>query len=248
MRILVVDDEEPARQRLIRLIEEIGGEFEVVGEAADGDQAVTEAVARDADLVLLDIRMPEVDGLEAADRLSELDPPPAVIFVTAYEGYALDAFERKVEDYLVKPVRRDRLEDALKRASVFTRAQLASQAVASGASPPANRRHHLSAHYRGGLQTVAISDIVYLLAEHKYVTVRHVEGSMLVDESLKALEQEFTDRFMRIHRNALVARECLVGLEKTSDGSSQVCLKGIEEHLPVSRRHLPDVRRFLRSG
>lgn len=244
MRILVVDDEAPARERLRRLIDDLNDGHEIVGEAANGTEVANKCIETDADLVLLDVQMPGLNGLDVAGKLANLEPPPAVILVTAYPEYALAAFERKVTDYLVKPVRRERLRDALQRLSTTTRPQRA------GAEPPVrpNRRQHLSAHYRGGVQTVPVEDVLYLLAEQKYVTVRHSDGRMLIDESLKALEQEFPDRFMRIHRNALVASACLVGLEKVSEGASVAVLTGCDERLPVSRRHLPEVRRFLRHG
>jgi two-component system, LytTR family, response regulator AlgR len=242
MRVLVVDDEGPARERLRRLIEELGGDYQVVGEAANGMGVAAQCIETDADLVFLDVQMPGRNGLEVAGELAALEPPPAVVLVTAYPEYALDAFERNVADYLVKPVRRERLLEALQRLPTTTRAQRPG----ASASLDADRRRHLSAHYRGGVQTVPVDDVLYLLAEQKYVTVRHSEGRMLIDESLKALEQEFPDRFMRIHRNALVASECLVGLEKGPDGASMAVLNGCEERLPVSRRHLPEVRRFLR--
>ncbi|MGB5835040.1 MAG: LytTR family DNA-binding domain-containing protein [Thiohalocapsa sp.] len=244
MKILVVDDEAPARERLRRLIEDLQDGHEVVGEAANGTEVAEKCIETQADLVLLDVRMPGPDGLDVAERLAGLDPPPAVILVTAFPEYALDAFERKVADYLVKPVRRERLLEALRRLPVTTRPQ--REGTQTAVDP--NRRHHLSAHYRGGVQTVPVEEVLYLLAEQKYVTVRHQGGRLLIDESLKALEQEFSDRFMRIHRNALVASACLVGLEKGPDGASLAVLIGCDERLPVSRRHLPDVRRFLRHG
>ncbi|TVQ84895.1 MAG: DNA-binding response regulator [Chromatiaceae bacterium] len=259
MRILLVDDEAPARDRLRRLLAECGDSYEVVGEATSGEEVVTRCIEHDADLVLLDVHLPGMDGLAVAEALAQLTPPPAVVLVTAYPEHALDAFEHKVADYLVKPVRRERLCAALMRLPVTTRAQLAEVSDRAGGADlsadleadtdtPARRRRHLSAHYRGGVQTVPIESILYLLAEQKYVTVRHQEGSMLVDESLKALEQEFPDRFMRIHRNALVASALLVGLEKGPEGTSLAVLRGCDERLPVSRRHLPEVRRFLRNG
>jgi two-component system response regulator AlgR len=242
MRILLVDDEALARERLRRLIDELGGDYQVVGEASSSAQVVAESSRTEADVVLLDIQMPGASGLQVATDLARLDPPPAVVLVTAFPDYALDAFEHSVADYLVKPVRRDRLLGALERLPRTTRPHRASgESLAD-----AERRRHLSAHYRGGVQTVAIEDVLYLLAEQKYVTVRHLGGRMLIDESLKALEQEFPDRFMRIHRNALVTRGRLVGLSKTTDGATLAVLEGCDECLPVSRRHLPDVRRFLR--
>lgn len=246
MKVLVVDDEAPARQRLIRLIDELDGDYEVVGEAADGFEAVEQAGSRPVDVVLLDVQMPGMTGLDAAKALAELDPPPAVILVTAYEQYALAAFEHKVEDYLVKPVRRERLQAALERVSVPTRPQRSALEHAQSATP--GRRRTISAHYRGGLQTVPIEDIVYLQADNKYVTVRHTGGEILIDESLKSLEEEFPDIFLRIHRNALVAKSRLYGLEKGNDGGTEVRLRDCAERLPVSRRHLPDIRRWLRAG
>jgi len=243
MKILLVDDEAPARERLRRLIEELGDGYSVVGEAANGDQALATARETDVDVVLLDQKMPGLSGLETAAALEELDPPPAVVLVTAYPDYALDAFECHVADYLVKPVRRERLAATLERLPRTTRPQ---RVPASNGEHEARR--HLSAHYRGGVQTVLIEDVLYLLAEQKYVTVRHAGGRILIDESLKSLEQEFPDRFVRIHRNALVAIEQLVGLEKGADGASVAVLAGCEERLPVSRRHLPEIRRFLRHG
>jgi two-component system response regulator AlgR len=247
MKIMVVDDESPARQRLIRLLSEIPGDYELAGEAADGIEALELCRSRPVDLILLDVQMPGMDGLDVARELARLAPPPAVILVTAYEQYALAAFENNVEDYLVKPVRRERLQAALERARMPTRAQQTALAETPRAAQRA-RRHSLSAHYRGGLQTVPVDDIIYLQAEHKYVTVRHTGGELLVDESLKSLEDEFTDLFLRIHRNALVARSRLAGLEKGPDGSTLVRLRDCKDHLPVSRRHLAEIRRWLRSG
>lgn len=246
MRILIVDDETPARERLCRLISDLEGDYEVVGEAIDGETAMCACRERDVDLLLLDINMPGMGGLEAAGYLAEMNPPPAVIVVTAYEEYALNAFERGVADYLVKPVRRERLQRALERIQVPNRPQ--RTALVNKEPDLPRRRFQLTAHYRGGLQAVPIDEVIYLQADHKYVTVRHIGGSLLVDESLKSLEDEFTNLFMRIHRNAMVARHKIEGIEKSLDGSSLVCLRGCEERLPVSRRHLPDVRRWLRLG
>ncbi|WP_058554694.1 LytTR family DNA-binding domain-containing protein [Thiohalocapsa sp. ML1] len=244
MKILLVDDEALARERLRRLIEELGDGYEVVGEAATGEAAIAAMLESDADLVLLDQKMPGMSGLDAAAALAQLDPPPAVVLVTAYPEYALEAFEHDVADYLVKPVRRERLQAALERVPRMTRPQHAY----AERQEHGGRRRHLSAHYRGGVQTVLVEEVLYLLAEQKYVTVRHAGGRMLIDESLKSLEEEYPDRFVRIHRNALVAIEQLVGLEKAADGASLAVLAGCEERLPVSRRHLPEIRRFLRHG
>jgi two-component system response regulator AlgR len=246
MNILVVDDEPHARQRLRRLIQDLGSDYRVVAEATHGEEALARCAEHRIDVVLLDILMPGMSGLDVASRLAELDPPPAVVLVTAYQQHALEAFARKVQDYLVKPVRRERLQEALERVRIPTRPQHAAIAAAQAGRP--HRRNYLAAPYRGNLQTVPIGEIIYLLADQKYVTVRHKGGDLLVDEALKALEDEFPDLFMRIHRNALVARSRLVGLDKGPEGSTLVRLRGCEERLPVSRRHVSEVRRWLRGG
>lgn len=243
MKILIVDDEAPARERLRRLLAELGDQYPVVAEAGDGEAALDACDNEDVELVLLDINMPGMDGMETAARLAEFDPPPAVILVTAHDGYALEAFEHKVQDYLVKPVRRERLQAALERVCIPTRVQ---REVMREVDP--KRRRQLTAHYRGSLVAVPVEEVLFLQAEHKYVTVRHLGGQILLDASLKALEEEFTDLFMRVHRNALVSRRRVGGLEKAADGSSLVRLRGCNERLPVSRRHLSDVRRWLRLG
>jgi two-component system, LytTR family, response regulator AlgR len=244
VKILIVDDEGPARERLRRLLQEAGDHYEVVGEAGDGETALEACDNNeDIELVLLDISMPGMDGLETAARLAELAPPPVVILVTAHDAFALDAFERGVQDYLVKPVRRERLQAALERVRLPTRVQQDSLR-----EPSPKRRRHLTAHYRGSLVAVPVEEVLYLQAEHKYVTVRHASGQILLDEPLKALEDEFSDLFMRVHRNALVSRRQVSGLDRAPDGSTLVRLRGCEERLPVSRRHLGEVRRWLRLG
>ncbi|WPL17791.1 Transcriptional regulatory protein YpdB [Thiorhodovibrio winogradskyi] len=244
MKILLVDDEAHARERLRRLIAELDDHYQVAAEADNGADALRRCIETNADLVLLDIRMPGMDGLSVAEHLARLSPPPAVILITAYPEYALEAFEHQVANYLVKPVRGERLREALERLRVTTKAQ---QQLAAEEAPSAPRRH-LSAQYRGGVQTVAIEDILFLQAEQKYVTVYHGRGKMLLDESLKTLEQEFPERFLRIHRSILVCARRLIGLEKSPDGGIFAILDGTDQRLPVSRRHLPNVRRFLRAN
>ena len=247
VRILVVDDEAHARDRLRRLVTELEGDYEVVAEAADGECALELCDSLAADLVLLDIEMPGMDGLATARRLADLEPPPAVIMVTAYPQYALEAFEGRAADYLLKPVRRERLLAALERARTTTRPQRITTTVATLVAP-AHQRRRLSARYRGSLQVVPIEEIIYLQAEHKYVTARHRTGRMLLDESLRSLEEEFPDVFIRVHRSTLVAREQVTGLERDREGTNLVRMNGCEERLPVSRRHLPEIRRWLQRG
>ena len=221
MKALVVDDEALARERIIALLRECG--VETVGEAADGRAAVEAAARLRPDLVMLDIRMPVMDGLEAARHMAALEAPPALIFCTAYDEHALAAFEASAIDYLVKPVRLERLRTALERARRFAAGTLDKIEAGTG-SPRA--RSHLCARVRGNLVLVPVGDIVYLLAEDKYVVVHHVRGEVLIEEALKALETEFDDRFVRIHRNCLVARDRITGLVRGADGVVYAQLDG----------------------
>jgi two-component system response regulator AlgR len=240
VKILVVDDEALARQRLVALIEELGSPYQLIAEAADGDEALRLFNELGADLVLMDIRMPGMDGLEAAQRLAESNEPPAVVFTTAYEEHALQAFESAALDYLLKPVRKERLLNALQRSQRLTRSQLACVSLKEQEVP------QLHASYRGGLKTLPLDQVIYLRADSKYVVARHEEGELLLEESLKGLQERYGDWLLRIHRKALVVRRHLLGLEKGSDGIPRVVMRGCNETLEVSRRHLPEVRRILR--
>lgn len=241
MKILVVDDEAPARQRLRRLIEDIPG-CEVAGEAADGVEAVRMADRTAADIVLLDVRMPGMDGLEVARHLCGAEPPPAIVFTTAFGDHALEAFEARAVDYLVKPVRAGRLSSAIEAAGRQNRAQL--QTLGDGEAP----RQQLCARLGGQLQMVEVDDVRYFMAEHKYVTVRHGCGEVLLEEPLKALEEEFGTRFLRVHRRALVAPRWVGGMRKSSDGRPCIWFHDIDDTIEVSRRHLATVRQRLRAG
>jgi two-component system response regulator AlgR len=241
MNILIVDDEVPARAHLQSLLQEIGPPYRVVGEAASGEQALAACGEMPVDLVLLDIRMPGMDGLATAARLADGEQPPAVIFTTAFDEHALAAFEKNAIDYLLKPIRKRRLEQALAKAVSLTRPQLQ---VLQGLQNQGEAA--VSATFRGGLQRIPLSEIFYFRAEQKYVVARHTAGEALLEESLKSLEKQFGDRFLRIHRNALVAKAKLAGLQKESDGRTLIVLKDLEERLDVSRRHLAGVRRFLK--
>jgi two-component system response regulator AlgR len=242
MKILICDDEAPARERLRAMIEQeqLG---EVVAEAETGQQALQMIQQTAPDVVLLDIRMPGMDGVEAAQHINQLPTPPAIVFTTAFNEYALQAFETHAVDYLLKPVRQARLSEALAAATRLSRAQL--QALRGG--PAGNReRTHITARMAGELQLIAIEAIRYFQAEHKYVTVRHAEGQVLIEESLRSLEEEFGDRFLRIHRNALVALEHIGALEKDNAGRNRIRFKDIDDRLEVSRRHLPGLRKRLK--
>ncbi len=242
MKVLIADDEPLARERLAALLAELDG-VECIGAAADGHEAVEMATRLGPDVVLLDIAMPGLDGLGAARALGALEAPPAIVFCTAYDQHALDAFEAAAADYLLKPVRRERLEAALARARKLVPVP-PPPAGAAGDGP----RSHLCARLRGSLRRIPIEDVRYLQAEEKYVVVHHAHGEDLVEDSLKQLEAEFGERFVRIHRNCLVAREELRELRRLPDGRVHAVLRSGGPALEVSRRCLPALRERLRAG
>jgi two-component system response regulator AlgR len=242
MKVLIIDDEPPARARMAGLLAD-AGDVEIVGEAVDGRSGVELASRLAPDLVLLDINMPLMSGLEVARHLATLESPPAVIFCTAYDEHALAAFEADAIDYLVKPIRLERLQAALARARRYSGAALA-RAQSATAQPV--RRTHLCARVRGNLVMVAVADVEFFLAEDKYVRVHHARGEVLIEESLKALEVEFDDRFVRIHRNCLVAKNRLAGLVRAGEERIFVRLADSEVQLEVSRRNLPALRKFVK--
>jgi two-component system response regulator AlgR len=239
MKVLIVDDEAPARARLRRLVEEIDG-TEVVGEAADGRSALEAQQRLLPDLLLLDIRMPVMDGMETARELARLPEPPAVIFTTAYSEHALEAFDFAAIDYLLKPVRKERLVQALQRAQRLTPAALESKDEKGG-------RKHLTVRKQGGLHLIPFSEITHFQADNKYVTAYLLGREELLEESLKQLEEEYGERLLRIHRNALVNLKALEGMEKDSEGRCYVTLQGAGRGPEISRRHLAEVRRVLKS-
>jgi two-component system response regulator AlgR len=248
LKILIVDDEQPARERLRRLIDD-GGQHTVVAEAANGAEALAMAALHNPDVVLLDIRMPGVDGIETAHHLNSMEAPPAVVFTTAYDQYAVEAFDARAIGYVLKPVRRGRLERALEHAARIT-AQMLKQL--SDETKLKSRRQHVCTREHGELRLIPISDIRYFNADQKYVTVHHGGGQSLIDDSLRTLEEEFADKFVRIHRSVLVALAQVDRLEKTPDGATQIVLRGEavndDDELTISRRHLADVRRRLKGS
>jgi len=243
MKCLVVDDESLARQRLTRLLDDMG-EWKVCGEAANGEQALQQVQQLRPDLVLMDIRMPGMDGLEAARHMVQLENPPALVFATAYGDHALEAFETQAVDYLLKPIHPQRLKQALHKARRLSGVELEKLQQSQANS----RRMHLCAHKRGNLELVPIDEVVYLQADNKYVTVCSASRQILIEESLKSLEQEFASYLIRIHRNALVAVTAIRGLEKNAEGHCCVLLDGVDERLEVSRRLLPVVRKRIKNG
>lgn len=243
MRILIVDDEKLARDRLRELVTEIGGHT-VVGEGRNGNEAVEKASELNPDILLMDIRMPGMDGLEAAMHLMGMENPPSVIFTTAYDQHALDAFEVNAVDYLLKPIRKDRLANALVKARKLTQKQLRE---INEARDEETERTHISVHMRGNIRLVPLTDICYFLADSKYVVVRTQDEEHLIEDSLVNLEKEFDERFLRIHRNALVAKNYVNAIEKNPTGAWQVSIKSIDKKLDVSRRHAASVRRWARN-
>jgi two-component system response regulator AlgR len=246
MKVLIVDDEQPARERLKQLLDD-ESDYTCVGEAANGSDALKLSARLHPDIILLDIRMPGLDGIETAHHLNALDNPPAVIFATAYDEYAIDAFDARAIGYVLKPVRRSKLVDALEQASRLAPSTLSS--VASDANMRSVRKH-VCARAHGELRLIPVADISCFRADQKYVAVDHSNGEDLIDESLKALAEEFSDDFVRIHRGALVAVRSIDRVEKTTDGKSLVVLRDNsqveDKELIISRRHLAEVRRRLK--
>ena len=240
-RVLIVDDEPPARARLRQLLAEIP-DTACIGEAATGEEAVARVEESAPDIVLLDIRMPGIGGLEAARRIAALDDPPAVIFTTAYEQHALEAFDAQASGYLLKPVRRERLAAALARARRPSRAQLSNPQDTA----PAPRRAHVTARVRDQLKLIPVADIVCFIAEQKYTTVRHKGGDDLIEDSLRTLEEEFGELFVRIHRSALVALAQVESLDRDAAGHFTIRLRQGGGRLQVSRRLAAEVQRRLR--
>lgn len=248
MNVLIVDDEAPARDRLRQLLEDFA-EHTVVGEAANGHEALQLAASLQPEVILLDIRMPGLDGVETAHHLNAFEQPPAVVFTTAYDEYAIDAFEANAIGYVMKPVRRERLAQALTQAARLTHGVLGEVARQSGL---AQNRQHVCARVQGELRLIAVQDVHYFLADQKYVSVVHENGRDLIDDSLKSLEEEFADGFVRIHRGALVAVTRIESLKKAEDGRTQVMLRdntlNDTDDLLISRRHLTNVKRRLTKG
>ncbi len=244
LAVFVVDDEPPARNRIKELLIDCAEQLplEIAGEAGNGREALDKLAETHADVVLMDIRMPQMDGIELAQHLNKLPKPPVIIFTTAYDAYAIKAFELHAIDYLLKPIRLGRLFEALTHAR--TAVPLRTEVLQELIPEP---RKHLSIHERGKILLIPIEDALYLRAELKYITVRTAEREYLIEESLTALEKEFATRFVRIHRNCLIAKDAIEGFERGGDeGESgwMVKLKGLDELLAISRRQQHIVKEF----
>lgn len=252
LKVLITDDETLARSRLCDLLNDIA-QVNIVGEAKNGKEALRLAEETQADIVLLDIRMPQMDGIEVAQHLQKLNMPPAVIFTTAYDDYAIQAFEINAIDYLLKPIRLERLQTAIQKVQALRPTQLAAL------KPLQKQRSHFSVHERGRVLLIPVAEVIYLRAELKYTTLRTKEKEYLIDDSLISLEQEFADTFLRLHRNCLVAQASIAGYEKRQHGDQEadqnqneaaciVLLKDLDEVIPVSRRQQHLLKQFVKTG
>lgn len=241
MRVLIVDDEPLARARLRRQLILLP-KIEVIGEAENGEQAISACNDLRPQVVLMDIRMPGLDGLSAALQLAQKPASPAVIFCTAYDDYAVEAFDANAVGYLLKPVSQEKLAAALEKAERLSATQL--DALKPVALQP-DMRSHITAKSRRGMELIPLSEVRYFIADHKYVTVYHRFGEVLIDDTLKELEEEFDNKLLRVHRNALVVADQVLGLERVAMGQYRVKLADIAHGPIVSRRHLSEVRHAL---
>jgi len=241
LRTLIVDDEALARSRLRTLLRDCSAPAaEVVAEAAQGAEAQAQLASMKLDVVLLDVHMPGIDGIEVARALRERADAPAVVFVTAHAAHAVTAFELDAVDYLTKPVRAERLQQALQKAERYLKERASDKAA----------QESVLIQDRGRAERVPLAEIVYLKSEYKYLTVRTAARSHILDGSLNDFEERYPERFLRVHRNALVARSALRALERHDDPTEgegwALRLHGIPELLMVSRRQLPQVRAAIR--
>ncbi|MDP6437068.1 MAG: LytTR family DNA-binding domain-containing protein [Gammaproteobacteria bacterium] len=242
-KLLIADDEAPARSRLRDMVADIGG-WNVVAEVSNGQAVIEHCEQQSPDVVLLDIRMPEMDGIEVASHLCSLPTPPAVIFTTAYDEYAVKAFDTHAVGYLLKPVRRERLLRALEYAVRLSRMQLAELARNH---PGLGRRTSMAVSHAGQIRLVPSDDVLAFQADQKYVRMTHSGGSDLIDESLKALEEEFGEHFVRLHRNSLVRLSAIESVERAENGHYFARVRGLAEPCQVSRRHVKNLKARLRS-
>ena len=244
LKLLIADDEVPARNWIKQLIQEIPRDIHVIAEAENGLEVLQYSADKNPDIVLLDIRMPAMDGIDTARELSKFNNPPAVIFITAYDEHALQAFDANAIDYLLKPIRKERFEMALDKARIFN--QISWEKLHHELPSVDKTRTHICAQIAGDLCLVPVTDVVYFRADQKYVNLRTVECEILINDSLKALEQEFSSDFIRVHRNTIVSLSYLAGLESGIYGQTQLILRGVRETIEVSRRHLSSIRAVLK--
>jgi len=238
MKVLIVDDEPLACARLHHLLSQING-FEAIDEYAHNAQQVYELTIKyKPNIILLDIKLPQVSGLQIASKLCAFDYPPAIIFCTAYDDFAIEAFKVNAVDYLLKPVRLEHLTNALNRATTLNMAQIT-------ALNSSNQPIYINVKARNGLVRIPIENVLYFVAEHKYVTLHHVNGELILNEPLKALEQKYCDYVIRIHRHTLIARNKILRLENNNFGSAKLYLLNVEKPFNVSRSYLKPLRNLL---
>ncbi|MCL7945598.1 LytTR family DNA-binding domain-containing protein [Marinobacter sp. ATCH36] len=238
--VLIADDEPLARERIRRLVEALPG-YDVCGEASDGEETLARIAQRSPDILLLDIRMPGMDGMEAAERIASLEAPPAIIFCTAYDHYAIQAFDVHAVAYLLKPVRREALVEALKRAGRVNRVQM--QALAERES---DSDEQLAVRTHRGTELIDIRGILYCEADQKYVTIHHLRGETVTDYTLKELENTYPQHLLRIHRHTLVGVRFIQAILRNGGGQNVIDLSDDHGRLPVSRRHTASVRQWLK--
>lgn len=243
MHVLIVDDEPLARMRLRRMLEAMTL-ISRVDEAQNGEESIAAILEIDPDVVMMDVRMPGKDGLKAAREISELEDPPALIFCTAYDEYALEAFETLAAGYLLKPVSEAKLQAAIEKASKTNKIQKSTLVPGTDSG---NSRNYIASTSHKGTELIPLSSIFCFVADNKYITVIHEKGESIIDETLKDLESDFGTRFVRVHRNALVATTAIDGLEKNSDGHTSIRFKSCEHVVQVSRRHLTGLKSLLSS-
>ncbi len=255
--IVIVDDEKLARDRLKRMLETLG--YEVSAEAENAEQALAVIAKYDPSVVLLDIEMPGETGLAVAEKIGQLELPPAVIFTTAYDQYALDAFDAFATGYLLKPINREELKQAIDKAGTITKMQLSTLSAndsshiadhlsttnheADTASPP----KHITVHSHRGVDLVSVESIRYFIADNKYITAVGTEGETLIDGTLKEYEQLFSGQFVRIHRNAIISIDHIVGLQRAPEGHYTVRLRDIDTQPTISRRYVSKIKGLLDS-
>jgi two-component system response regulator AlgR len=250
LRVFIADDEAPARARLKELLADIRGALatSLAGEAANGLEVIERLPGSGAQVLLLDIQMPGMGGIELARHLGGLESAPAIVFVTAHDRHAVEAFELNALDYLMKPVRADRLAAALKKAAAAGPAPR-ERLENAGRRANAGSREFFSVAERNRIVLVPVAEVLFLKAELKYVTLRTKMGEHLIEEPLVSIEREFAERFIRVHRNCLVARAAIRGFERADGGEEEphwnVVLEGVSEHLPVSRRQWPALKSVL---
>ena len=241
LKILIADDEPIARERLCQFVASFPG-YTIIGEAENGTQAIKKTIQLQPDIVVIDMRMPDIDGITAAERIHQLDNPPAIIFSTAYDEYALEAFSTNAIDYVLKPVNKDRFQKALEKVTHVNKAlQTHMQSLKKLQSPTIKVRHGKTIEY------VPIEDIIYCLADDKYTKIFYGESHHLVEESLKALERAYPEYFIRIHRNAIVTKKMVRAIEQTNKGKYNALLSN-DTRLEISRRHLANLRAMMKAA